>query len=120
MLDHFPHLAFPHFVTPENNSKQPCFDGKLMATALTCSDLHRYCVSDAHFPWRKNCRIDASALFVLLRNAPKNCGTRFGACWIKGDHHATLVDFRDSNPRRIPDAKNPTNPVQLIESFAAL
>jgi hypothetical protein len=30
----FPHLAFPHFATPENSSKQLGFDGELMASFL--------------------------------------------------------------------------------------
>jgi hypothetical protein len=31
-LKSFPHLAFPHFATPENSSKQLGFDGELMAS----------------------------------------------------------------------------------------
>jgi hypothetical protein len=33
-LKPFPHLAFPHFATPENTSKQLGFDGELMASFL--------------------------------------------------------------------------------------
>jgi hypothetical protein len=32
-LKPFPHLAFPHFATPENSSKQLGFDGELMASS---------------------------------------------------------------------------------------
>jgi hypothetical protein len=31
-LKPFPHLAFPHFLAPENTPKQPSFDGELMAS----------------------------------------------------------------------------------------
>jgi len=34
-LKPFPHLAFPHFATGENRSKQLGFDGELMASSLT-------------------------------------------------------------------------------------
>jgi hypothetical protein len=33
-LKPFPHLAFPHFPTPENTSKQLGFDGELMASSF--------------------------------------------------------------------------------------
>jgi len=32
-LKPFPHLAFPHFSTPENRSKKLGFDGELMASS---------------------------------------------------------------------------------------
>jgi hypothetical protein len=84
------------------------------------SGLQRHCVPDPHFPGSKNRRIDARALFVLLGNAAKNRGARLCARRIERDHHATLVDFRDGNPRCVSRANNPAHPVQLIEGFATL
>src|ERR1700730_11547593 len=84
------------------------------------SGLQRHSVTDPHFPGSKNRRIDARALFVLLDNAAKNRGARLCARRIERDHHATLVDFRDGNPRCVSHANNPAHPVQLIEGFATL
>jgi hypothetical protein len=57
---------------------------------------------------------------VLLDNAAQNCGARLCTRRIERDHHATLIDFRDGNPRCASHAKNPANPVQLIERFSTL
>jgi hypothetical protein len=59
-------------------------------------------------------------VFVLLGNAAENRGARFCARRIERDHHATLVDFRDGNPRCVSHANNLAHPVQLIEGFATL
>ena len=82
------------------------------------SGLQGHCVTDAHFPGAKNRRIDARALFVPLGNAARNCGARLCARRIERDHHATLVDLRDGDPRCVSHTKNPADPVQLIEGFA--
>ena len=81
---------------------------------------NEYCVTDPHFPASKNRHIDPRALFVLLGNAAKNGGARLCARRIERDHHATLVDFRDRDPRSVSHAKNPADLVQLIERFATL
>jgi len=57
---------------------------------------------------------------VLLGNAAQNRGARLCARRIERDDHATLVDFRDRDPRSVSHAKNPADPVQLIEGFATL
>jgi hypothetical protein len=84
------------------------------------SGLQRHGVTDVHFPGRENRRVDTRALSVLLNNAPQNGGVRLTARRVERNHHATLVHLRNCDPCCSTHAKSPSDPVQLIEGFAAV
>ena len=77
-------------------------------------------VTRMYFPRREHGRVNSGALVVLLHDTFQDLRGGLAGGGVERDHDAALVYLGDSDARRVAQAQNAANPLQLIEGRTTL